>query len=300
MPVSGSVASGQRLSYWDLEEGQSLIEYEELGLQLIVSLNTDREKLLENVRHNIKRPGLGRIWPHKPNETTLAIVAGGPSLNDTEDELRRVVAGGAQVVALANTTHWLVDRGIYPTAQVILDAKPRNAEFVRNVEGCHYFIASQCDPSVFDTVLGYGDPSHRVFIFHAVNNDEEFMAIQGQDEPWVPVHAGSTITMRAVRMFSILGYGKYHLFGFDSCMMGDRHHAYEQQSADHFRVAEIMCNDRAFRVTGWMVNQAMEFIKFAKMFGQGIDIVVHGDGLIAHMIRSGAERMRQKQQEAAA
>lgn len=274
----------------ELKENESIIEYPELGIKLIASLNTDKETLLSNVETNIKREGLGKIWPHQPqpDSETLSIVAGGPSLIDTIDELKMCIDNGSKVVGLANTTHVLLENGISPSAQVILDAKPRNADFLHEIDGCTYFIASQCDPSVFEKVLSFKNP--RVYIWHAINNPEELQAVMDLGEPWAPVQAGSTITMRAVRMFQILGFWRFHMFGFDSCYMGDRHHAYDQPSADHFSHATIACNGREFEVSGWMVQQAMEFIDFCKQFSEGMEMVVHGDGLIAHMIQSVAQQ----------
>lgn len=290
----------------DLKPGQTLIEYEDLGVQLICSLNTDRDQLLDNIAANLKVDGLSRVWPcqPQPDDVKLAIVAGGPSLEDTLPELQALVADGVNVVSLANSTGWLLDHGINPSAQIVLDAKPRNASFVHDVPGCTYFVASQCDPSVLERVMafegvdGHTGPtrkegSQRVFLFHAVNNQDEFNlinSVDGIDGQWAPVHAGSTITMRGIRLFQILGFSRFHLFGFDSCCMGEKHHAYEQPSADHFLRTTLECNGRPFVVTGWMLHQAMEFMKFAREFGESLDIIVHGDGLIAHMIRSGVER----------
>ena len=286
-----------KLTEADLGPGESLITYDEIGLQLICALNTDKEQLLENVRTNIQRKGLMRVWPCPPHDDELAIVAGGPSLLDTMDDLKAVIENGAKCVALANATHLLLDHGIRPSAQVILDAKPRNAEFAIDVPDCTYLIASQCDPSVFDKVMGFSQFSgydgfeaqeghQRVMLWNAVNNDDELKAVMSLGEPWVPVQAGSTITLRALRLFQILGYHRFHLFGFDSCMMDGKHHAYPQPSADNLRLAEVGCNGRRFTVSGWQINQAMEFIKFCKLFAQELEMAVYGDGLIAHMVRS--------------
>lgn len=285
----------------ELGPGETLIEYPELGVQLICSLNTDKETMLENVRTNIRHQGLGKVWPCKPmdREDAIAIVTGGPSLLDTLDELRAAIADGARCVSLANATHVLLENGIRPSAQVLLDAKPRNAEFAHDVPGCTYFLASQCDPSVFERVMSFSqmngysgfeakEGQQRIILWHAVNSDEELQAVMDLGEPWVPVQAGSTITLRALRLFQILGYWRFHVFGMDSCMMGGRHHAYEQPAADHLRVADIGCNGRRFDVTGWQIHQVMEFMKFCRLFAQELEMSVHGDGLIAHMIRTSA------------
>ena len=39
----------------------------------------------------------------------------------------------------------------------------------------------------------------------------------------------------------------------------------------------------------WMLSQFMEFTNFVKAFGMNLNIKVHGDGLISHLIKSGCE-----------
>ena len=41
------------------------------------------------------------------------------------------------------------------------------------------------------------------------------------------------------------------------------------------------------RSGGWMIQQAMEFMRTVKIFGQDWRMRVHGNGLIAHMVRTG-------------
>ncbi len=270
----------------ELAPNEHLIQHPALKLQLIAKLNTDTEELLGNVKSALARK-LPEIWPHAPQDTELGICAGGPSLNGSYDAMRDLVESGGQLVGLANATHKLLEHGIRPSAQVILDAKPRNAEFVHDIEGCTYFIASQANPAVFDKVAGFTAGNQRTFVWHAMNNQKEMQAVlDGLDRPWVPVQGGSTITLRALRMFQILGYHRFHMFGFDSCYLHGEHHAYEQTAGDHFKTATIVCNDREYQCTGWMMNQAMEFLKWVKLFGQELHMVVHGDGLIAEMIRT--------------
>ena len=264
-----------KLTQADVAEHETLIDYPEIGIQLIASLNTDKDKLLENVKINIQRRELMRVWPCAPQsqDSVLAIVAGGPSLLDTLDELRDVIESGAKVVSLANATHLLLEHGITPSAQVILDAKPRNAEFLFDLPGCTYFLASQCDPSVFEKALSFSqmngytevtakENEQRVMLWNAVNNDEELEAVMNLGEAWVPVQSGSTITLRALRLFQILGYYKFHMFGFDSCMMDGKHHAYPQPMADDQRRAEITCNGRVFEGACSERNPAREAGKF--------------------------------------
>jgi Protein of unknown function DUF115 len=256
-------------------------KYESIGLTLECVLNTDEAKIRENITANLKRFH-SRVWPHKAQETPVVICAGGPSLLDSIEEIREKQINGAKVIALANTAHVLVKHGIRPNAHVLLDAKPRNAEFILpNVETT-YFIASQCCPEVFDKAEATGN---RILMYHAVNNDEEFQCIKDVEEMWVPVQGGSTITMRAIRLFTLLGYMNFETYGWDSCLRDGRHHAYEQPDADKQRVFKFEVEGKLFKVTPWMISQAFELINFVKMFCMNININVHGDGLIAHIIK---------------
>ena len=54
------------------------------------------------------------------------------------------------------------------------------------------------------------------------------------------------------------------------------------------RVLSVFCGDKEFRVTGWHTAQADQFKDFIVGCGDHFTLQVHGDGLIAHMMRLGA------------
>lgn len=259
-------------------------EYPELGITIEGRLNTDFEKLKDNIDINIAR-GHEQVWPHQEQDTVLAIVGGGPSLLDTIDELKEAVNMGAKVVALANAAHVLVENGIKPSAHVLLDAKPNNANFIVDDLNCKYFVASQCDPVVFDKLEIL---KRKIYIWHAINNAEEFQATNDYYDKWIPIQGGPTIMLRALRLFSVLGYHRFDIFGFDSCVMEGKHHAYDQEAADGENAVKIGCNGKDFDVRAVDIQQAMEFLKTVKNFGQNWKVRVRGNGLIEHMIRTGA------------
>lgn len=270
----------------ELRQSNSVTEvsYPSIGLTLSCVMNTEDAKMKSNIVENLKRAH-ERIWAFKVQETPVVICAGGPSLLENIDEIKTKKEGGARIVALANSAHVLIQHGIIPNAHVFLDAKPRNATFVIPGVKTTFFIASQCDPSVFDEAEKTGN---KIYMYHAVNNDDEFECIKDAEEKWIPVQGGSTITMRTIRMFTLLGYKNFDLYGWDSCLKDGRHHAYEQPDADKQKVFKLSVEDKVFRVTPWMINQAFEFAKFAKMFCMQINLNVHGDGLISHIIKTGS------------
>lgn len=260
------------------------VKYPSIGLTLNCVLNTDEGKIRENITQNLKRTH-ERIWPHKIQETGMVICAGGPSLLDGIEEIREKQVQGAKIVACANTAHILSKHGIRPNAHVLLDAKPRNRDFILpNVETT-FFIASQCNPDVFEAAEKTGN---KIYMFHAVNNDEEFQCIRESEDMWCPVQGGSTITMRTIRLFTLLGYKNFDIYGWDSCLRDGRHHAYEQPDADKQKVFKLAVDNRVFKVTPWMISQAFEFVDFIKMFCMNINLDVHGDGLIAYIIKQGS------------
>lgn len=259
------------------------INYPELGIKIHATLNMPEQRIVDNIRTNVQR-NLPQVWPHQPQDTTIALIAGGPSLETTLDEIREVQEDGAKVVALANTAKYLLKNRIRPNAHVLLDAREGNRSFIEPELDCTYFIASQCDPDLFEQVK-----DKKVYIWHAVNSTDEMEAIKDFQEMWVPIQGGNTIALRALRMLQILGYHRFELFGFDSCNDGKRHHAYDQPAHDDVETKTIALNGRPFTVTAWQIQQAMEFMKMVKAFGDKWEVRAHGDGLIQHMIREGGK-----------
>jgi hypothetical protein len=93
--------------------------------------------------------------------------------------------------------------------------------------------------------------------------------------------------LRAIPLLRMLGFKRFHLYGFDSCLT-DEHHAYAQPENDSEHVVSATVGGRVFRCHVWMLSQAQEFIDLVKFMGDEIDLQVHGDGLISHIIETGA------------
>ena len=94
--------------------------------------------------------------------------------------------------------------------------------------------------------------------------------------------------LRALPMLRMLGLKRIHMFGFDSCLSGDAHHAYPQPENDGEPLMPVTCGGRTFMCLPWMVSQATEFLDMVKFMGEHIELAVYGDGLIAQIIKTGA------------
>lgn len=248
-------------------------------------VNTDFDTLVSNIRTNVAA-NYQQATPHIKNNVEIMILGGGPSLDDFEDEIRKNRTAGMPLVCTNATYNWCLERGITPSALVIVDARPFNSRFISQVvPSCKYFFASQCHPSLFETV-----PREQIWMWHSVASNEAADVLDScyGDELWYPVPGGSTVMLRAFVLFRMLGFHKMHVYGFDSCMRDDAHHAYPQVENDAEVTVNVTIADRTFRCQAWMASQAQEFIEQMKMMGDEVDLNVRGDGLISHIINTAA------------
>jgi hypothetical protein len=165
---------------------------------------------------------------------------------------------------------------------VMVDAREFNARFAQPVvKDCKYFIASQCHPSVFEDL-----PKDRTYIWHTQAEDHNEVLAQ-QYETWHPIPGGSTVLLRAIPLFRMLGFKRFHLFGCDSCLEENKHHAYKQTENDGQLVVPVNVGGKVFNCNPWMVSQAQEFIDIIKMMGNEIELEIYG-GLLHHILETGA------------
>jgi hypothetical protein len=130
-------------------------------------------------------------------------------------------------------------------------------------------------------------PPERTYIWHtAAENVKELLEEQyGND--WWPVPGGSTVLLRSIALFRMLGFKRIHIFGCDSCLDGDAHHAYDQKENDGQPALAVTVGTKIFYCHPWMISQAQEFINMIKMMGDEIELEVY-DGLLHHILETGA------------
>jgi len=256
-------------------------------------LNTEEKAIIENVKYNIAQ-GWQQVVPHETNELECMILGGGPSLNQFEEEIIRNRADGVKCITLNGAYNWAVHHGITPSAQIVVDARQFNARFTKPVvNDCRYLIASQCHPDVFKEL-----PKDRTFIWHTMAEQlGEVLDEQYGAGGWYGIPGGTTVLLRAIPLMRMLGYHKFILYGCDSCLMGDSHHAYEQNENANFYSLPVIINPsgRTFRCAPFMASQAHEFIDMIKYIGDEIELDVKGDGLLAHILEVGAEQAELQQ-----
>ncbi len=66
------------------------------------------------------------------------------------------------------------------------------------------------------------------------------------------------------------------------------HHAYSQPENDDPLIIPVTVGGRVFHCHAWMVSQAQEFQTLIRFLGDELEIAVHGDGLLGHILNTGA------------
>lgn len=247
-------------------------------------LNITEAQIVENVRRNIQGPWT-QVRSHPINDVEVAILGGGPSLAQFEDDVREKQKAGVKLITLNGTYNWTHERGLWPVTQIMVDARPFNKRFVQPIDRRNmYLISSQCDPSVFE-----GLPDDRTWIWHTSAEIIDEVLSQAYSK-WNIIPGGSTVLFRAIPLLRTLGFTKFHLYGCDSCLIEDAHHAYAQPENDGTRAVNvIVTGGRVFKAYPWMISQAQEMCDLIRMMGDEIELEIYGDGLLAHMLHTAAK-----------
>lgn len=247
-------------------------------------INTPLETIREHVATNISG-GWQQATPHQTNDLEVMILGGAPSMAAFEDDIKAKRADGVKLVTLNGAYNWALDHGLTPSATIIVDAREFNARFTKPVvDDCKYLIASQCHPTVLE-----GLPHDRTYLWHTSTEAIKDI-LDGAFDHWWPIPGGSTVLLRAIPLLRMLGYRKFHLYGCDSCLTDTAHHAYAQPENDSECVLNIsVTGGRIFRCHPWMASQAQEMINLIKAMGDQIELAIYGDGLLSHILHTGAQ-----------
>jgi len=260
------------------------------------TVNIGHDKIIENMIENAKYK-IQPVKPHEQQETEVMLLAGGASLNDFEDEIIQNRAAGMPLITVNGSYNWALERGLKPSLQLIIDGRKCNTKFTAQndlTKETKYICASQCHPDIFKDL-----PLDRTYMWQVSIDDsliphiKEHYGTMYQD--WYPCPGGSTVTTRALCLLMMLGYYKFHIYGFDSCLMeGKNHHAYDQPENDGQGVMEITVSEgtpyeKKFKCAPWHVFQAKDFQDMVPRVLKDAKLDIKGEGLIAYMIETGAK-----------
>lgn len=259
-------------------------------------VNTDDETLRAHVTSAMGR-GHQQVRRQALQPDRICLLGGGPSLNDTLPELLELLRDGAKLVTVNGAYHWALEHNLTPQTQIVMDARASNARFVDPpLPRCHYAMSSTCHPDLWDRLEG----RERVWIWHPVQRADPMAADLDAYylKAWEPVGGGTTVITRALFVLRMLGYVRFDLFGVDSCWLNGQHHAYGQAENDGDHRYRVTVNPsghpemaREFQCAGWHLKQIEDVLKILRINGQHFLLNVHGDGLLAYVMRSSADAL---------
>jgi len=238
------------------------------------------DRIRANIRAARERglPELVRL--ESPREGLFSIVAAGPSMRD----FLPTISGRDMICGAGSGYRALLQAGIEPHIAVALDPLPcQAATFEQTSKSTRYYIASQCDPAVFDALAGCD-----VVVWHA-GVGVDIADLLGP--AYKIIGGGSTVTLRALSIGMMLGYRDFEFFGFDACLIdGARHMLPEWNNLtaqDNGETLEVTAHGKTFVTTTGLASMAMSYIETAKAWGHAFRVAVHGDGLISWITHQG-------------
>lgn len=248
---------------------------------------TAQDEILSNIKANIKR-NLTRLH-HLPEfhkvkgfNKKIALVGGGPSLKYYLDDIRQF----RTVFACGSCNDYLMSNGIIPTYAGICDPDPLSINYYQKLDTeVKYLVASGCDSKIFEHLK-----KHQIVMWHCHSDAYKPEDIE---EGYQAVGGGCTIGLRAINIALILGYNNIHLFGFDSCMSDDvESHAYQAEDVGtlySIKVGndnELDYSSKTFKVAGYQLAQAYNFIDMYKKCSDIFVPTIYGNGLLAAIIEN--------------
>lgn len=164
---------------------------------------------------------------NKHHGAECCIVGGGPSLQKTVGELRRLAKRGCIIIAVNKSHDWLLKRGLPCHYAVLLDPKEWVAEYIdltlpdRARKSCGklwvrptYLIASQ----VHEKTLAKFKDLPNAYLWHAgagLGESELLKTRYPAGAEWCVVPGASVVGLRAMWLAHGLGCRKLRLFGID-------------------------------------------------------------------------------------
>jgi hypothetical protein len=234
------------------------------------------DELYANIAANLERklPVLGQYEAH---DGVAVVVGSGPSVTNFIDDICRHMDNSHKIVALKDAHNWLTSMNLYPDYAVAIDPQQSRAGVFVPRYGVNYFIASQVHPAMLDHLAGYD-----VSLFHLYIRKGQTVP-----PPGTPLIAGGTTTgLRAITLFYTLGFRKFVLYGYDSCLKDGvlRMNGDKPRPGDD-TINEIVVDGRTFYCNPSMTAQASEF---QNLFWSMPDIQIesYGDGIITAILEA--------------
>lgn len=241
-------------------------------LKIDVSQFGTAEENIGYIKDSIAR-GLPELYPVPfGHDGNFVLVGSGCSVTDYVEEIRADKEAGKVICAIKGSHDWLMENDITPDVFVSVEPRDRSYQLKHANDETIYLLASRCNPKVFDALEG-----KNVVLWHSWSDEEECKAFEGK----IGIGGGTTSGLRAINIGYILGFRKFKLYGFDSCLSEDKKRK-RFTGEEPGAVIDVTVGGRTFWCTYALAQQANDFQQVYKVMDVSIESV--GDGLISAII----------------
>lgn len=231
-----------------------------------------------NLKSTLAR-GLPECTRQPIREGSLAIVASGPSLVDCLDEIK---TWDGEIWAINGAYEFLLNNGITAEGFLGVDPLPGLAEYVRSAQPyTTFYIASTCDPSVFDALEG-----HKVKIWHSASEDTFPYPKDAKQ-----IYGGTTAATRAAFLGAFQGWRKFKMFGVDSSYSPTGPYCYTwgsyKEDIKNPIIPVKINGEGPFYTEVGLLKQISQIYDTQQQFNlRGLKFDIHGAGLMGAYMRS--------------
>lgn len=208
----------------------------------------------------------------------IALVGSGPSVKGELESIRKLREQKVPIVAIKDAHDWLIENDFIPDYALAVDPQEhRWACFRKKHPAVKYLIASQCHPAMFEHLKDMDVQLWHLYIKEGQTYPPDSMLVTG----------GTTSGLRALTLFYSMGYRKFELFGYDSCLQ-ENELRMDGTTFDKPPI-EIFIGERKrrFLTTPEMAAQAGEFQTLFRVL-HDVEIKSHGHGVITAILEERA------------
>jgi predicted O-methyltransferase YrrM len=239
------------------------------------------ESIQENIRHSVAL-NLRTLPICRHHDLRAVIASAGPSLYSYLPKVKQLQEKGARIVCVKHAHDLLIEKGIIPWACVLLDPRGHVQDFIENPHPeVNYFVASMCHPSTFDRLR---EKNAKVWLYHAGvgAGEDKLIGELVKDRASFLIGGGPASAIRAIDLLSHLGFRKFDLFGFDACypVKPDLKDLDENGRPKYIEVRQ---GKRIFWTDYEKLAEVQFFSSGLMPRMGGMDIAVHGDGMIKNI-----------------
>lgn len=240
------------------------------------------EGCFANVKINVTKTDRRLSEVDFTHDGPAIIACYGPSLKETWPMIRDEMKAGGHLVTVSGAHDFLLKNKLQPLYHIECDARFHKAEMVTPHWRTEYLLGSCVHPSLVDKTLAVGATTTLWHVNTGLASIEHLAELEPEE---VMVSGGGSVGMRAMSVMWLLGYRKFLIHGMDCSFTDDQHAG--PHTGKGMKEIQVRCGARWYRTSLVLVTYARHFLETLSLFPPGLEIEMHGDGLLQQMCRIG-------------